>query len=295
MFNILLKNMNKLIPVLFLIFSFSGFSAEKTSKLQVMNSSSSSLTAFSQKHPYITVAGSSFLAGTATVFAFSSIVGAGSILSMLALGGAIGMPLGLQVGKSMGLSAAESLACGAAGGAAGGALVAGVFYLCSAELAGAKLASDDIIFDYKPDLYGPNVAKPFMEFARVHPQLFNPPDDGACLYHVVANARGDTSAAELRQDVVAYMRAHANSFRHLFESRRAFSRYLAAQAEANTWGDQIVIRALTDMLGIRIEVAQVGLDHLLIPGGHSSYGEEAARQIIHIVGFANSHFFGGQL
>lgn len=82
-------------------------------------------------------------------------------------------------------------------------------------------------------------------------------DDGNCQFRALAHQLTGTeeSHAAVRAEVVAFMqRVRAEQFDFYFEAPQAADDYFAAMAEPGTWGDELTLRAASDLFNLRVHV-----------------------------------------
>lgn len=92
-------------------------------------------------------------------------------------------------------------------------------------------------------------------------------DDGSCQFRSIAHQlHGDADAwhSQVRAEVVNYMRRHPDEFSFLFESEADFAAYVADMARPGQWGDELTLKAASNVFTCTIHVLTSEREHYYV-------------------------------
>lgn len=103
--------------------------------------------------------------------------------------------------------------------------------------------------------------------------------DGNCMYYAVSDQLGSKlfvskSCEQLRQACSQYMLSHADDFMPYLDeddlNEEKYRQYCERVCDVTNWGGQLELKALSDVLGVAIEVIQAEGAELVIGQGEPS-------------------------
>ena len=81
------------------------------------------------------------------------------------------------------------------------------------------------------------------------------PGDGNCMFHSLA-VHCSFTHIELRKAVVAFLKDHILEYSEFFDNEENIETYISTLALPGSWGDNLVLQIVAEILQCRIQVAQ---------------------------------------